>query len=253
MTVYRDELVSYLNKKLSVELFDDYAPNGLQIEGKDEIRVVCTAVTASQDVIENAISNHADAILVHHGYFWRGESPVLAGMKRARIATLLAHDINLIAYHLPLDAHANLGNNYGLGQALGLCDVYAEEAMGQPDLLWHGALKKPVSASMLSDKLEQILNRKPLLINARNSDISRVAWCTGGAQDLIEQAKKLNVDAFVSGEISERTYYLAKELGIDYYSAGHHATERFGVQLLGNHIKQQFSLVHHFIDSNNPV
>ncbi len=251
--VNRNELIDYLNQLLSVELFHDYAPNGLQIEGKDQINVLCTAVTASQDAIQMAINHKADALLVHHGYFWRGEAPVITGMKRSRIAVLLANDINLMAYHLPLDAHSELGNNAGLGHALGVCDFHAELAMGQPDLLWHGKFEKPFSAVEVSKKLEQVLNREPLFVQGHDSDISRIAWCTGGAQDLIEQAHGLNVDAFISGEISERTYYMAKELGIDYFAAGHHATERFGVQLLGDHLRKEFSLTHYFIDSHNPV
>lgn len=253
MAVKCEKLVEYLDKLLSVGLFNDYSPNGLQIEGAEEINVLCTAVTASQDAIQKAINIGADALLVHHGYFWRGESPVLTGMKRARIAALLEHNINLLAYHLPLDAHSKFGNNVGLGHALGLNDIKSELAMGQPDLLWHGRFKSSLSVLALSKKIEQVLNRKPLLIEARYTNISRVAWCTGGAQDLIEQAHELGVDAFISGEISERTYYMAKELGIDFFAAGHHATERFGVQLLGEHLQKQFSLAYHFIDSANPV
>jgi dinuclear metal center YbgI/SA1388 family protein len=253
MSVGRAQLVTYLDELLCVDLFHDYTSNGLQVEGTDQINVLCTAVTASLDAINQAISYHADALLVHHGYFWKGESPVITGMKRARMASLITNNINLIAYHLPLDAHENYGNNVGLGKALGLTKIQSKAAMGQPDLLWSGQFKGPVSAQTLSNQLERILQRKPLVFNARNADISKVAWCTGGAQDLIELAYQMGVDAFISGEVSERTYYIANELGIDYFASGHHATERFGVQLLGEHLKNQFSVTHQFIDSANPV
>lgn len=253
MGVQQQELVDYLHQLLSPGLFKDYAPNGLQVEGKQSIKVLCTAVTASQAAIDEAISYKADALLVHHGYFWRGESPVLVGMKKHRIASLLKHDINLFAYHLPLDAHVTLGNNAGLGAALNIQSMASVTAGDNPGLLWHGRLAQPVSHKTLSSQLQKSLQREPLLISGHDRLISHVAWCTGGAQDYIEQAHALGVDAFISGEVSERTYYYAKELGISFFSAGHHATERFGVQLLGQHLSQKFSLQTHFLDSQNPV
>lgn len=249
----RDELVSYLQEYLVCDDFKDYAPNGLQVEGGVTIQKLCTAVTASQAVIEKAVALQADALLVHHGYFWKGEAAMITGMKYKRISKLIAHNINLLAYHLPLDCHPTIGNNACLGQRLALEAIRMHPASDVPNLLWSGVLSKPMSAKAFSNEIEEKLNRAPLHVSGANKLIHRIAWCTGAAQDYIEEASLLGVDAYLSGEISERTYYQAKELGIHYYACGHHATERFGVQALGEHVSERYGLHHQFIDSENPV
>ena len=248
-----NELQSYLNNLLAVERFKDYAPNGLQVQGASTIKVICTAVTASQSAIEAAMKHSAEALLVHHGYFWRGETPVISGMRRERIAALLAHNMNLFAYHLPLDCHLELGNNARIGQLLELKDVTAHSVDAIPDLLWTGFLTQPHNADSLTALLTDKFQRAPLYISGTERPIQFIAWCSGSAQDYIEQAHALGADAYLSGEISERTFYQARELGLHYFSCGHHATERYGIQALGEHLSQQFGLKHYFIDSDNPV
>ena len=248
----RTELTQYLADFLHVSAFKDYAPNGLQIEGKDEIRTIVTGVTACQALIDEAIRLNADAILVHHGFFWNNEPEVITGMKQRRIKALLKHDINLFGYHLPLDAHPMLGNNATLGRQLGIVDAEAIEEVAQ-GLLWRGKLDLAVSASEFSHTLEEALGRTPLHIGDGDAKIQHLAWCTGGAQDYIDVAASLGVDAFISGEVSERTFHSAVEQGIHYFAAGHHATERFGIQALGRHLAREFDLVHHFVDITNPV
>ncbi len=251
--ISRDELTLYLNEYLACERFNDYAPNGLQVEGRESITRICTAVTASNDVITQAISMKADALLVHHGYFWRGERPEITGMKRQRIAQLIQHNLNLYAYHLPLDCHLELGNNACLGQLLEIQDIKTHTAGESPNLLWSGMLKTPLMATELSDLLSKKLQREPLCISGTTKRIQRLAWCSGGAQDFIEDAHRLGVDAYLSGEVSERTYYQAQELGMHYFAGGHHATERYGIQALGKHLARHFGVEHQFIDSSNPV
>ncbi|PTA50434.1 Nif3-like dinuclear metal center hexameric protein [Shewanella morhuae] len=248
----RIELIQYLADFLHVSAFKDYAPNGLQIEGKDEIRTIVTGVTACQALIDEAIRLNADAILVHHGFFWKNEPEVIIGMKQRRIKALLKYDINLLGYHLPLDAHPMLGNNATLGRQLGIIDAEAIEEVAQ-GLLWRGKLDLAVSASEFSKTLENALGRAPLHIGNGDGKIQHLAWCTGGAQDYIDIAASLGVDAFISGEVSERTFHSAVEQGIHYFAAGHHATERFGIQALGRHLAREFGLVHHFVDITNPV
>jgi len=251
--VARDTLADYLKEYLSCDSFNDYAPNGLQVEGRSEIRRICTAVTASRDVIAEAIAQKADALLVHHGYFWRGEEPVITGMKQQRISQLIKHDLNLFAYHLPLDCHLELGNNACLGRLFELADVKTHFAGKTPNLLWSGKLVNPLSASEFSDFLGIKLQRKPLLVSGTTKPVQHVAWCSGGAQDYIEKAHSLGVDAYISGEVSERTYYQAQELGLHYFACGHHATERYGIQALGQHLATCLGLQHQFIDAQNPV
>lgn len=249
----RDDLAQYLAELLAIDRYADYAPNGLQIEGTDQIQRICTAVTASDEVIRQAISWGADALLVHHGYFWRGESPLIVGMKAQRIARLLTHQMNLFAYHLPLDCHLELGNNACLGRLLSIKEVHTHKVGAIEHLLWSGALSQSMSAIALAEMITQQFARAPVHIEGNTREIKRIAWCSGGAQDYIEQAAQLGVDAYLSGEISERTYYQAKELGIHYYACGHHATERYGIQALGAFLAKQNSLEHLFIDSLNPV
>ncbi|OIN16173.1 Nif3-like dinuclear metal center hexameric protein [Shewanella algae] len=248
----REELKQYLHEFLQLDQFRDYAPNGLQVEGKAEIRKIVTGVTACQALIDRAVEASADALLVHHGFFWKNEPEVLTGMKRRRIKTLLLNDINLFGYHLPLDAHPMLGNNAELGRVLGVIEPEAVETVAQ-GLLWQGVLDSPMTAKDLSAMLEQCLGQVPLHLDGGDRSIQKLAWCTGGAQDYIDTAAVLGVDAFISGEVSERTFHSAVEQGIHYFSAGHHATERFGIKALGEHLAHEFELEHEFIDIPNPV
>jgi dinuclear metal center YbgI/SA1388 family protein len=251
--IKQSELVLYLNEFLKCTKYNDYAPNGLQIEGAAIIQRICTAVTASDDVITQAVAWGADTLLVHHGYFWKGENPVITGMKRQRISQLLMHDINLLAYHLPLDCHLELGNNACLAKLFSLESVQSHKVGVIDNLLWSGTLPNAMNGMQLAEFLGKNLNRFPVHIAGNDKEIKTVAWCSGAAQDYIEEAHQLGVDAYLSGEISERTYYQAKELGIHYYSCGHHATERYGIQALGTFLADAFKLDHLFIDSSNPI
>lgn len=251
--IQRDELAIYLHELLACDGFNDYAPNGMQIEGRPSIHKICTAVTASEAIIKKAAELQADALLVHHGYFWKGEEAVIVGMKRKRVAELIQHNINLYAYHLPLDCHAELGNNACLGKLFELHSIKMHPAAKTANLLWSGHFKKPMLAAAVSDLLNKKLERQPLHVSGSEKLIQHVAWCSGAAQDFIEEAHKLGVDAYFSGEISERTYYQAQELGIHYFACGHHASERYGIQALGRHLSERFGLQHQFIDSENPV
>ncbi|WP_345888156.1 Nif3-like dinuclear metal center hexameric protein [Shewanella algae] len=248
----REELRQYLGEFLQLDKFRDYAPNGLQVEGKAEIRKIVTGVTACQALIDRAVEAGADALLVHHGFFWKNEPEVLTGMKQRRIKSLLLNDINLFGYHLPLDAHPMLGNNAELGRELGVIEPEAVETVAQ-GLLWQGVLDSPMTAKELSALLEQRLGQAPLHLDGGERNIQKLAWCTGGAQDYIDAAAALGVDAFISGEASERTFHSAVEQGIHYFGAGHHATERFGIKALGEHLAREFELEHEFIDIPNPV
>ncbi|WED43907.1 Nif3-like dinuclear metal center hexameric protein [Legionella cardiaca] len=251
--ISRTKLASYLHEFLGCGNFHDYAPNGVQIEGKNDIKRICTAVTASAEAIEHAIALQADALLVHHGYFWRGEESIITGMKRQRISQLLTHDISLFAYHLPLDCHPEIGNNACLAKLLNVDSFKMHSAGKTPNLLWSGSFTKAKTANEFLLQLEDKLGRKPLHVEGSSKPIKYFAWCSGAAQDFIEEAYNLGADAYISGEISERTYYQAKELGIHYFACGHHATERYGVQELGKHLSSRFNVAHHFIDSANPV
>ncbi|SEA74821.1 Nif3-like dinuclear metal center hexameric protein [Nitrosospira multiformis] len=246
-----NDLEAYLNRLLDIAKFHDYCPNGLQVEGRREVRRLVSGVTASLDFIDAAIAARADAILVHHGYFWRGENPCLTGMKRQRIALLLAHDISLLSYHLPLDAHPELGNNAQLAHKLGLCET---SRFGDQGIGMFGSLPSNVSnLKELRVSVEQALSRTPLVIGDDARLVKRVAWCTGAAQDYFGDAIDLGADVFITGEISERTVHLARESSVAFISAGHHATERYGVQALGEHISEKFGISHQYIDIDNPV
>jgi len=249
----RNELIAYLEQILTPNEFQDYAPNGLQVEGRQQIRKIVTGVTANQALIEAAIKADADLLLVHHGFFWKGEDARVIGMKQRRLKALLNANLNLAAYHLPLDAHPTLGNNAQLAQQLGITVKQRFSAGGTRDLLWLGELPEALSAQQLAKQLEQQLQRPPLLINAGEQMIKTLAWCSGAAQGFIEQALELGADAYLSGEISEQTVHIAQECGIHYFAAGHHATERFGIEALGTHLAEQYSLEHQFIDIDNPV
>ena len=245
-----NELVNYTGQILQVERFSDYCPNGLQIEGRIEIKKIASGVTASMALLEAAQKVNADMVLVHHGYFWRNEDTCITGIKRTRLKFLLEHNINLVAYHLPLDAHPEFGNNVQLGRVMG---VQIDGWAGDQNIVAHGTLTKAMALKEFAGHLADVLNREPLVIGDLNKPIKRVAWCTGAAQNYLELALSLGVDAFVSGEISEQTVHLARESGVAYIAAGHHATERYGVQALGEHLASQFDLEHCFIDMDNPV
>lgn len=246
------ELSHYLEHFLAVSRYKDYAPNGLQVEGKQHIDCIVTGVTASQQLIDAAVELNADAILVHHGFFWKGESPVITGMKYRRLKALFSHDINLFGYHLPLDAHPKLGNNAMLGELLEISQPEPLEGVEQ-DLIWGGQLDIPISAANFAHLIEKKLGRKPLHLGNGDELIQRIGWCSGGAQDYIDIAAQYQFDAFISGEVSERTFHSAIELPIHYFAAGHHATERLGIKALGEHLSEKFELTHHFVDIDNPV
>lgn len=245
-----NDLNNYLNSLLQPERFSDYCPNGLQVEGKQEINKIATGVTASMALLEAALQANADAVLVHHGYFWRGESLPITGIKKRRIQFLLQHDINLFAYHLPLDAHETLGNNVMLAKQLGLTIT---GKTGEKEMLLLAELNPTQSLQTFANLVEAKLARKPQVIGDLAKTVKTIALCTGAAQGYIEQAVAANADVYISGEISEQTVHVARESGMSYISAGHHATERYGIRELGEHLAQKFGLQHAFIDIDNPV
>jgi len=248
--MHRNALEKYLNELLDIQRFQDYCPNGLQVEGCDDIQNIVSGVTASLDLLQAAIAAKADAILVHHGYFWRNEDHRIVGTKHHRIATLITNQINLFAYHLPLDSHPQFGNNALLGKKLGFIET---GRFGGQDIMIHGELPRATTLNALVERISRTLLRKPQVIGDENKIIRRIAWCTGGAQNYFDAAIQQDVDAYITGEISEHNVHLARETGIAFVSAGHHATERYGVQALGDHIAQKFSLQHQFIDIDNPI
>jgi dinuclear metal center YbgI/SA1388 family protein len=246
-----ETLADWCSQLLDAGQFDDYCPNGLQVEGLRPVTFIVSGVTACEALIDAAIEAGADTILVHHGYFWKGEAEPLTGMKARRIRKLIQYDISLLAYHLPLDAHIQLGNNARLGQLLGFQHMAPID--DPPGLLWTAETTEPVDANQMADQLVKLLGRSPLHINGGNGPIRKISWCTGGAQGYIDKAASLGADAYISGEISEHTVHAARELGIHYFAAGHHATERYGVQALGARIADEFGIKHKFIDIDNPV
>lgn len=243
------ELEHIVNQQLNTSAFNDYAPNGLQVEGRSEVKTLITGVTACQALLDEAVKRNADAVLVHHGYFWKSESPVIKGMKRQRLRTLLANDINLYGWHLPLDAHPELGNNAQLATLFDI-DVKGEI---QPLVPW-GELAEPLSGEALATKIAERLGRKPLHCGDNAPAlITRVAWCSGGGQGFIDSAAAFGVDAFISGEVSEQTIHSAREQGLHFFAAGHHATERAGIKALGEWLAQHHGLDVTFIDIDNPA
>jgi dinuclear metal center YbgI/SA1388 family protein len=247
----RSELESYLNTLLDVGKYRDYGPNGLQVEGKPEVRKIVSGVTASLALIEAAIASKADALLVHHGLFWKGHDGRLTGWLKARVALLMAHQVNLFAYHLPLDAHAEFGNNAQLGARLGFTP---DGRFGEQNLGFVGSPAEPLAPAALSALVLQQLGRVPVMVEgpARRL-IRRVGWCTGGAQGYFESAIAAGADAFLTGEISEPQAHLARETGVVFLACGHHASERYGAPALAAHLAGQFGLEHEFIDIDNPA
>ena len=251
MPISRQQLSTALSELLQPHRYQDYCPNGLQVEGRDSIARVVTGVTACQALLDAAVAHHADAVLVHHGYFWKSEAPELVGMKARRIRTLIQADINLYAYHLPLDSHPTLGNNAGLGRALGITEFQLVEPDNPSLPLFVGSLQDGQSQSALAQQLEHILHRAVLSEGERF--VRKVAWCTGGGQGYIDRAADWGADLFVTGEVSEQTIHSARERGIGFIAAGHHATERFGVQSVGRWLAETLGLEHEFIDIDNPA
>lgn len=243
------ELEHIVNLQLNTSAFSDYAPNGLQVEGRAEVQTLITGVTACQALLDEAVKRNADAILVHHGYFWKSESPLIKGMKRQRLRTLLTNDINLYGWHLPLDAHPELGNNAQLAKLFDI-DVKGEI---QPLVPW-GELAEPLSGEALAAKIAERLGRTPLHCGDNAPAlIKRVAWCSGGGQGFIDSAAAFGVDAFISGEVSEQTIHSAREQGLHFFAAGHHATERAGIKALGEWLAENHGLDVTFIDIDNPA
>lgn len=248
--VLRRDFLTWCNETLQTALFKDYAPNGLQVEGREYIGKIVTSVTASRAAIDFAVEQKADLLLVHHGMFWKNELPTVTGWKKERIAALLRHDINMAGYHLPLDAHPTLGNNAQLAGRLGFA---TEKRFGEQNLLNSGSLKQAKTLGALAAHIETVLQRKPVVIGKPEREIRRVAWCSGGAQGFFQTAIDEGVDLYLTGEISEAQYHLANETGTAFISAGHHATERYGVRALAESAAEVFGLeVCHF-DENNPA
>ncbi|PRC93993.1 Nif3-like dinuclear metal center hexameric protein [Solimicrobium silvestre] len=250
--VSRDELSQFLADKLQISRINDYCPNGLQVEGVEQIKVVVSGVTASLALIEAAIELQADCLIVHHGYFWRGENPCLVGPKYQRIKKLINHNINLYGYHLPLDLHPEWGNNVQLARQL---ELVAEGTFADQSLASYGYINNSELRTVgdLSRWIEAKLGRTPLLIGEPDQPLGRIAWCTGAAQNFLDDAINIGATVYLSGEISEPTVHLARESGVAYLACGHHATERYGVQALGQAIAEQFGVIHHFVDIPNPV
>jgi dinuclear metal center YbgI/SA1388 family protein len=244
----RVEIEACLQTLLRPDTYKDYGPNGLQVEGGREVRSIASGVTASLAFIEAAIARGADTLLVHHGLFWRGQDGRLTGWLAARVRALMAAGANLYAYHLPLDAHAELGNNAQLGQRLGL---RADARFGEQELGFVGPAT--VSLQALAATVQAQLGRAPLVVAGDGRPLRRVAWCSGGAQGYFEAAVAAGADAFLTGEISEPQAHLARETGVAFLACGHHATERYGAPAVAAHVAAQFALAHEFIDVENPA
>jgi dinuclear metal center YbgI/SA1388 family protein len=250
LTMHREELRAYLDGLMEPARFRDYCPNGLQVEGRAEVRRIVCGVTASQALLDEAVRREADAVLVHHGWFWKGDDSCITGIRRKRMATLIGADLSLFAYHLPLDAHPDLGNNAELARRAGW---RVEGRFGEQDIGFVGAPSVPATAASIAGTLEVLLGRAMLVVGAVDRPVARLAWCSGGAQGMFESAIQAGADCFVSGEISEQTVHLARESGVPYIAAGHHATERFGVMALGAHLQEKFGLDCQFVDIDSPV
>ena len=253
MTVDRDQLKRALDEELNSAAFNDYCPNGLQVEGDASISRLVSGVTASQSLIDRAIELEADAILVHHGYFWRGEDPCLVGMKGRRLRALIRANINLFAYHLPLDNHPTLGNNAGLGRALNVSSWKSLRANEPSYPVFTGSFEHSRSLSDVARNLSETLGRSVTTLGEADASIRSIAWCTGGGQGYIGDAADAGVDLFITGEISEQTVHVARERKIAFIAAGHHATERFGARALGDWVAEKFDIEHEFVDIDSPA
>lgn len=247
------DIIQWCDQTLKSPEFKDYAPNGLQIEGKTEVRKILAAVTASQDAIDAAIRENADLLLVHHGYFWKGEAYPITGMRGKRIKSLIQHDISLLAYHLPLDSHPSLGNNAAIADLLELERIETLDPSERHPIGNIGYLNQPMPVEEFKKFVSEKLKFDVTHLPADKNMIEKVGFCTGGAQDFIVKAAEQGCDAYISGEVSERTFYEAKELGVHYFACGHHATERYGVQRLGQAISEQFDIEYVYFELNNPI
>lgn len=252
MAIELGALIKCADHYLNATKIADYCPNGLQVEGRGHVQKIISGVTASQALIDAAVAAEADLILVHHGYFWKGENPCVVGMKQRRLKTLLRHDISLLAYHLPLDVHPQVGNNVQLAERLGLVVEGALEPDNPRNVALVGSLPEALSPAEFAARVESVLGREPLLVDGQKP-IRRVGWCTGGGQGYIDQAIAAGVDLYLTGEASEQTFHSARENGISFIAAGHHATERYGVQALGDYLAREFGIEHLFIDCPNPI
>lgn len=248
-----NDLIQWCDTTLQASQFKDYCPNGLQIEGKSEVDILVSSTTASLQAIETALDLKADALIVHHGYFWKGEPSPLTGLKGKRIKQLMHANVSLIAYHLPLDAHPDLGNNAALAELLGIQITGALDSTERFPIGNIGELAQAISPHAFATLLEEKLGQKPLHISNQKTQLKRIGFCTGGAQDFLAKAAALECDAYISGEVSERTYHEALEYQVDYFAAGHHATERYGIQRLAEALAAEFNLQHHYVELNNPV
>jgi dinuclear metal center YbgI/SA1388 family protein len=259
-SVSRDELSLYLDDHLQVARIKDYCPNGLQVQGKPIIKKLVSGVTASMALIEEAIALKADAIMVHHGWFWKNDDARVIGQLHSRLKLLMDHEINLFAYHLPLDVHPVLGNNAQLAKVMGWKPLMGSKRVSLVSasvidgLIWEGRPEaSQKTLGQLARSISGRLGRDPLVIGDLNKPIKRIAWCTGGAQGYINEAISMKVDAYISGEVSEQTFHAAQESGVAYIAAGHHATERYGIGALGEFVAQKYKLSHQFVDIPNPV
>jgi dinuclear metal center YbgI/SA1388 family protein len=252
MAIALATLVEEADRYLNAARISDYCPNGLQVEGRPQVRRIVSGVTASQALVDAAVEAQADVLLVHHGYFWKGENPCVTGMKQRRLKTLLANDISLLAYHLPLDVHAEVGNNVQLAAQLGITVEGPLEPENPRTVGLVGSLSETMSPHDFARHVHQVLGREPLLVEG-DAMIRRVGWCTGGGQGYIDQAIAAGVDLYLTGEASEQTFHSARENGISFIAAGHHATERYGVQGLGDYLARRFAIEHLFIDCPNPI
>lgn len=252
MAVALTTLVEEADRFLNAAKIADYCPNGLQVQGRSQVQRIVSGVTASQALLDAAVEADADLVLVHHGYFWKNEDPRVVGIKQRRLKTLLCHDISLLAYHLPLDVHPEVGNNVQLARVLELTVDGALEPENPRTVGLVGSLDTPLSPAEFSQRIAAALGREPLMVDSPHL-IKRIAWCTGGAQGYIDQAVAAGVDAYLTGEVSEPTVHIARENGLSFFAAGHHATERYGVQALGDYLAKRFAIEHIFIDCPNPA
>lgn len=252
MAVALTTLVDEADRYLNTAKISDYCPNGLQVEGRPQVRRIVSGVTASQALLDAAVEAQADVVLVHHGYFWKNEDPRVVGIKQRRLKTLLNNDISLLAYHLPLDVHPEVGNNVQLARLLGLIVEGSLEPDNPRSVGLVGSLDTPLAPADFMRRIQTVLGREPLMIEGAGL-IRRIAWCTGGAQGYIDQAVTAGVDAYLTGEVSEPTVHIARENGLSFFAAGHHATERYGVQALGDYLAKRFAVEHLFIDCPNPA
>ncbi|MFJ3462998.1 Nif3-like dinuclear metal center hexameric protein [Achromobacter spanius] len=250
-------LANWLDDTLQAARFKDYCPNGMQVEGRSEVGHIITGVTASEALLRAAVDRGADAVLVHHGWMWRNEDRRVIGTRRTRMALTLKNDLNLFAYHLPLDAHPTLGNNAQLARVLGLTPARRDDGTpltcGQDGLIWLGEASGAQTLGQLGDRVAQRLGRQPLVVGDPDQPLATIAWCTGGAQGMMGDAVDADASVYITGEVSESTVHLARETGVGFIAAGHHATERYGVQALGQAVAEQFGITVEFVDIDNPA